>query len=941
VNRISKFIVEHVWQAWAVGIVVTCAAALLAGGMARNVREKERIGLLEVEAKRLSIEIMSHTMNGNQMGALRLLGLIDGKVKQEALGQQPPNSPEVSGLMESLAHVYDGEGAFIVGQDGIIKSSWGVGKPLTGVDVKFRPYAQMALKGKESVYAAIGTTTGRRTLYFASPVHAAKTGDSPPIGAVVARGGVDKLDRLLTGKSGISLLLSPQGLVFAGSRPEWVGYLAEKLTPELLATIRQTKQFGTMFDSKEPLPLPLPVKDGVRKFEGRRYAVASVRLPWNDPLGDWKLVMLEDLSRTWQFGAAIVAGLLTLVIMLLAFFFLRSHHARFTALSQVQAYADKMEVGAKFKAQQAAASLRLQQATDTADLAQLFLKEMHQMLGALQGVVYSADGGSEGMLRLLASYACADNPPTELALGEGLLGQCALERCTRIVETAPDGFNVIRSGLGETVPAAVMMTPLLLNNNLLGVTEIAVLSVPGTHEREQLEEMGRLLAINLEILGRAAHTEKVLTEAAVVERDMVRLTEMERFSRLAHDREQRIVELKQEVNELCNRLADPPRYASAEMTWAYDDSAGVVVYETGNRLVRLNWDPSLESGNADVDREHRALFAVANDLLNAIVNGRPREEIDRIIGVLVREVTQHFDHEEAIQRSIGYAKVEEHAKIHRELIGKATHLIGDFKAGNIAVGPFFQFLAYDVVALHMLKEDSKFFPLFETAGHEVPTAQAEKEIPKLAELVDLCELQKLFTAFCESVGIASAIIDLEGTVLVSANWQHACTDFHRTNSESCQLCVESDTELALKLQEGQAFTMYTCKNGMTDAAAPIVVGGQHLANVFIGQFHLAEPDMDFFRDQARRYNYPEDDYLQAIKDAPVIDEQRLPVILGFLTSFAQMIGSMSLARRQADEAQQMLLDQAVLLKQERIAALSLAEDAERARQALETRSKES
>jgi hypothetical protein len=474
--------------------------------------------LLEVEAKRLSIEIMSQTMYGNRMGALRLLGLIDGRVKREALGQQPPNSPEASGLMETMARAYDGEGAFIVGQDGIIKSSWGVGKPLTGVDVKFRPYALMALKGTESVYAAIGTTTGRRTLYFAAPVHAATSVDTPAIGAVVERSGVAALDRLISGKNCSSLLLSPQGLVFAASRQDWIGCLAEKLTPELLASIRKTRQFGTMFDLKEPLPLPFPVKDGIQKLEGRRYAVASVRLPWNDPLGDWNLVLLQELSGAGQYRAAAVAGLLSLIILLLGFFSLRSHRARYLALSQAQAYADRLELGVKSKARQAAAALRLQQATDIAQLAQLFLKEMHHMLGALQGVVYGADDGPEGKLRLLASYACTDSPAAELTLGEGLLGQCALERSTRILETAPDGFGVIRSGLGETVPAAVMMTPLLLNNTLFGVTEIAVLSVPGKHECEQFEEMGRLLALNLEILGRTARTEEMLASAELAER---------------------------------------------------------------------------------------------------------------------------------------------------------------------------------------------------------------------------------------------------------------------------------------------------------------------------------------------------------------------------------------------------------------------------------------
>jgi hypothetical protein len=135
--------------------------------------------------------------------------------------------------------------------------------------------------------------------------------------------------------------------------------------------------------------------------------------------------------------------------------------------------------------------------------------------------------------------------------------------------------------------------------------------------------------------------------------------------------------------------------------------------------------------------------------------------------------------------------------------------------------------------------------------------------------------------------------------------------------------------------------MYRCKNGMTDCASPIIVEGHHLANVFIGQFHLKTPDEAFFRAQARQFKYDENDYLEAVNVAPVMDETRLPTILGFLSGFARMISTMSLAKRRADLAQKALEQQAQMLQRERVAALSLAEDAAQARIALEAIAKES
>ena len=93
--------------------------------------------------------------------------------------------------------------------------------------------------------------------------------------------------------------------------------------------------------------------------------------------------------------------------------------------------------------------------------------------------------------------------------------------------------------------------------------------------------------------------------------------------------------------------------------------------------------------------------------------------------------------------------------------------------------------------------------------------------------------------------------------------------------------------------------------------------------------------MEFFRQQARQFGYPETEYLQAVAEAPVADEKRLPVILGFLSGFARMVSNMSLARYRADAAQAMLKEQAELLRRERLAAMSLAEDNVQARMALE------
>lgn len=1046
-NRISKYIVAH---SWLTVLLVSLAAGWLASSIMVGYRINERRTLLETEAQRRCLEIMSQTLNGNLMGSMAMFGLTDAEIKYEAVGKKSTVTQKLLGTFESVGRAYDAQGVFLVPRDGIITLSWdSAGKPSTGLNVRFRPYYQMAMKGKNNVYAAVSLARGDRALYFSAPVYRGDSNASEAVGAVVARTGLQKVDELLRGPADIALLLSPQGVVFASNRKEWIGQLSGTPTPDRLRSIRELKQFGNLFEKNDPPVLPMVAEPGIRAVDGNSHVVASAKVQWNDPMGDWSLVLMENLSRSVPLTERLLFGLGGGVIVLLLggilIRLLRSHYAQQQAGEKLAAYSSEQQQAAARKAELSEAGLQMQQSGQIDELIRCYFSAAHRMFGALQGVVYRVDRAAPERMTLAGSYACAEPPPPVLAMGEGLLGQCAVEKRSQTIDTAAAGFAAIRSGLGEAAPATLLLAPIMLHDRLLGVVELALLHKPESVEQEQFEEMNGLLAMNLEIIDRSTGTVEQLTfqqalldtipypvfykgadtrflgvnrayeetfgisrddligrrvldldyipetdrlkyqvedeaiiasattvkhdlqipfydgrlhdtiysvagfrrpdgspgglvgtfmdvsDIRMAERELSRMADIERFNRLALGRETRIIELKQEVNDLCARLADQPRYAATETAAAADNSVGEAFDASGNLLIKLHWHPGFESGNVDVDREHRALFAVSNDLLNAIVNGRPKDEIDRIIGVLVKEVTSHFDHEEAIQRSIGYPQAEEHARIHRNLVDKAVKLIGDFNAGTVDVGTFFQFLAYDVVTLHMRREDSKFYPLLGAAGPVESFDHSGESLPKLVELVDLNELQGLFTAFCESVGIAAAIIDLEGAILVSANWQRACTGFHRANPDSCRLCIESDTELALQLQSGQDFTMYTCKNGMTDAAAPIVVDGRHLANVFIGQFHLGPPDLDFFRQQAQRFGYPEADYLQAVSEAPVVDERRMPVILGFLSGFARMIGTMSLARYRADAAQVKLQEQAELLRRERLTAMSLAEDADAAR----------
>ncbi len=128
------------------------------------------------------------------------------------------------------------------------------------------------------------------------------------------------------------------------------------------------------------------------------------------------------------------------------------------------------------------------------------------------------------------------------------------------------------------------------------------------------------------------------------------------------------------------------------------------------RFVHLVWHDAYASGDARIDLQHRALFELANSLITAVIEGRPKEEISPLVQALLDEVVSHFGSEVAILRKLGYPGAEEHAAIHGQLLARGVALAEKFERDQLGIGELFSFLAYDVVAQHMLAEDRKFFP---------------------------------------------------------------------------------------------------------------------------------------------------------------------------------------------------------------------------------------
>ena len=180
------------------------------------------------------------------------------------------------------------------------------------------------------------------------------------------------------------------------------------------------------------------------------------------------------------------------------------------------------------------------------------------------------------------------------------------------------------------------------------------------------------------------------------------------------------------------------------------------------------------------------------------------------------------------------------------------------------------------------------------------------------DLIDFEKVNTLLEGFNQSTGFVTAILDLDGNVLFKSGWRQICTEFHRVNPETCKRCSISDTVLSGKLQKSEKYHFYECLNGLVDVAVPITINGEHVANLFSGQFFFDKPDRAFFKEQAQIHGFNETEYIKALDDVPIVSKEKVKAAMDFLLNMTQLISEITFQK-----LEQMKLNEAIGKSEER------------------------
>lgn len=179
-------------------------------------------------------------------------------------------------------------------------------------------------------------------------------------------------------------------------------------------------------------------------------------------------------------------------------------------------------------------------------------------------------------------------------------------------------------------------------------------------------------------------------------------------------------------------------------------------------------------------------------------------------------------------------------------------------------------------------------------------------ISEILNHVDFEKANVLLEGFNKSTGFVTAILDLEGNILSKSGWRNICSEFHRKNPETASNCFVSDTFLANIVKADEKYLFYKCMNGLIDVRLPIVIRGEHIANLYSGQFLFEKPDINFFKNQAKLHGFDEKEYLEALSQVPVISKEKVQIAMDFLLNITQLIIEMT-----ADRIEQIEINEAI------------------------------
>jgi len=208
----------------------------------------------------------------------------------------------------------------------------------------------------------------------------------------------------------------------------------------------------------------------------------------------------------------------------------------------------------------------LQGQRDLATVGRMLLSDLVPLVNAQQGVIYRMERQESAGLALLSAYADdeQDGHPQRVKIGEGLVGQCALEKRSMLISDLPDKIVPIRSALFQASPRDVIVLPVLFEGGVKAVIELASLSAFTISHLAFLEQLTASIGILLNSIEATMQTEGLLKQSQQLATELQsQQTELQQTNEQLAQKAQQLAEQNVEV-ERKNQEIEQARRAVEE-----------------------------------------------------------------------------------------------------------------------------------------------------------------------------------------------------------------------------------------------------------------------------------------------------------------------------------------------------------------------------------------
>jgi HAMP domain-containing protein/CheY-like chemotaxis protein/signal transduction histidine kinase len=208
----------------------------------------------------------------------------------------------------------------------------------------------------------------------------------------------------------------------------------------------------------------------------------------------------------------------------------------------------------------------LQGQRDLTTVGRMLLTELAPLVNAQQGVIYQMEAEETGTMMLLSAFADSDpdGHASRLRVGTGLVGQCASEKQRMLITDVPEYAVPIRSGLFRAVPRNVIVLPILFEDRVKAVIELASLSVFTASHLSFLEQLTSSIGIVLNSIEATMQTEGLLKQSQQLATELqTQQTELQQTNEQLAQKAQQLAEQNVEV-ERKNQEIEQARRAVEE-----------------------------------------------------------------------------------------------------------------------------------------------------------------------------------------------------------------------------------------------------------------------------------------------------------------------------------------------------------------------------------------